>query len=84
VAYNQRVSAAQQRQADFVNMVSKVCDAYTTLAPALKAWPPLWDLIPDDVKDKHREIKERTKNEVVLDVDINKLTAMSTAAKFGI
>jgi len=84
VAYNQRVSAAQQRQADFVNMVSKVCDAYSTLAPALKAWPPLWDLIPDDVKDKHREIKERTKNEVVLDVDIGKLTAMSTAAKFGI
>jgi metal-sulfur cluster biosynthetic enzyme len=84
VAYNQRVDAAKQRQADFVNMVSKVCDAYSTLAPALKAWPPLWDLIPDDVKDKHREIKERTKNEVVLDVDIGKLTAMSTAAKFGI
>jgi len=84
VAYNQRVHAAKQRQADFVAMVSKVCDAYSTLAPALKAWPPLWDLIPDDVKDKHREIKERTKNEVVLDVDIGKLTAMSTAAKFGI
>ena len=84
VAYNQRVSAAKQRQADFVEMVSKVCNTYSTLAPALKAWPPLWDLIPEDVKDKHREIKERTKTEVVLDVDINKLTAMSTAAKFGI
>jgi hypothetical protein len=41
-------------------------------------------LIPEDVKDKHREIKVREKTEVVLDVDINKLTAMSTAAKFGI
>ena len=65
-------------------MVSKVCDAYSTLAPALKAWPPLWDLIPEDVKDKHREIKERVKSEAVLSVDIGKLTALSTTAKFGI
>jgi hypothetical protein len=84
VAYNERVATARQRQNEFVDMVSKVCNAYSTLAPALKAWPPLWDLIPEDVKDKHREIKERTKNEVVLDVDIGKLTALSTAAKFGI
>jgi len=84
VAYHQRVQEAAKRRDEFVAMVKKVCDAYSTLAPALKAWPPLWDLIPDDVKDKHREIKERTKNEVVLDVDIGKLTAMSTAAKFGI
>lgn len=84
VAYNQRVFAAKMRQRDFVDMVSKVCNTYSTLAPALKAWPPLWELIPEDVKNKHREIKERTKTEVVLDVDINKLTAMSTAAKFGI
>ena len=84
VAYNQRVSVAKQRQTEFIQMVHKICDTYSTLAPALKAWPPLWDLIPEDVKDKHREIKERTKNEVVLDVDIGKLTAMSTAAKFGL
>jgi hypothetical protein len=31
-----------------------------------------------------RENKHRTKNEVVLDVDIGRLTAMSTAAKFGL
>lgn len=84
VAYNRRVFIAKQRQADFVNMVNKICETYSTLAPALKAWPPLWELIPEDVKNKHREIKERTKNEVVLDVDIGKLTAMSTAAKFGL
>jgi hypothetical protein len=65
-------------------MVKEVCNTYSTLAPALKAWPPLWDLIPEDVKDKHREIKERIKNEAVLSVDIGKLTALSTAAKFGI
>ena len=84
VAYTERVSAAMKRQNEFADMVKKVTEAYSTLAPALKAWPPLWELIPEDVKDKHREIKERTKNEVVLNVDIGKLTALSTAAKFGL
>ena len=83
-AYQQRVAEAVKRREEFVDAVKSICNTYSTLAPALKAWPPLWDLIPEDVKDKHREIKERTKNEVVLDVDIGKLTAMSTAAKFGI
>jgi hypothetical protein len=83
-AYHERVRTATVRREEFVKMVKEVCGTYSTLAPALKAWPPLWDLIPEDVKDKHREIKERTKNEVVLSVDIGKLTALSTAAKFGI
>jgi hypothetical protein len=84
VAYKERVNTAAQREVEFVNSVKTICTTYTTLAPALKAWPPLWDLIPEDVKDKHREIKEREKKEVLLAVDINKLTAMSVAAKFGI
>lgn len=84
VAYNQRVSITKQRQTEFVDMVYKICNTYSTLAPALKAWPPLWELIPEDVRNKHREITERTKKETVLDVDIGKLTAMSTAAKFGL
>jgi len=83
-AYQQRIQTAATRREEFVKMVKDVCNTYSTLAPALKAWPPLWDLIPEDVKDKHREIKERTKTEAVLSVDIGKLTAMSTAAKFGI
>jgi hypothetical protein len=81
---NRGVAAATQRQEEFVAMVTKVCNAYSTLAPALKAWPPLWDLIPENVKNRHREITVREKTETTLDVDIGKLTAMSTAAKFGI
>jgi hypothetical protein len=41
-------------------------------------------LIPENYKNKHRQVVEREKKEVKLDVDINKLTALSTAAKFGI
>jgi hypothetical protein len=83
-AYNERAKAAEARRTEFVEMVTKVIGAYATLAPALKAWPPLWDLIPDDVKDKHREIVEREKKTVELNVDLNKLTALSTAAKLGV
>jgi hypothetical protein len=65
-------------------MVTKVIEAHATLAPALKVWPPLWELIPDEYKDRHREIKVQGKKEVTIDVDLGKLTAMSTAAKFGV
>ena len=81
VAYIERVGAARKRQIEFVDMVKTVINTYGTLAPALKAWPPLWDLIPEDVKDKHKEIVERVKKEVTLDVDINKLTAMAAFAR---
>ncbi len=84
VAFNERVHTARKRQNEFADMVKKVTAAYSTLAPAIKAWPPLWELIPEGVKNTHRRIVERTKNDVVLDVDIGKLTALSTAAKFGI
>lgn len=83
-AYHQRIGEAVKRREEFVDAVKSICNTYSTLAPALKAWPPLWELIPESVKDKHREITERTKKETVLDVDIGKLTAMSAAAKFGL
>lgn len=84
ITYRQRVQEAMKRRDEFVEAVKKICNTYNTLAPALKAWPPLWELVPEDVKDKHRETKKREKKEVVLEVDLDKLTALSTAAKFGL
>jgi len=83
-AYVDRVKAARDRRDEFVDMVKQVVATYTTLAPALKAWPALWDLIPEDVKERHREVKERTKKDTTLDIDLNRLTAMATAAKLGV
>jgi hypothetical protein len=83
-AYNERVTAAKARQTEFVEAVQKILTAYSTLAPALKAWPPLWDLISEDVKNQHRAINTRNKKEVELTVDLGRLTALSTAAKFGV
>jgi hypothetical protein len=82
-AYDERCSTAINRSKEFVAMVKHVLNAYSTLAPALKAWPPLWELIPEDVKARHREVVQRPKKEIKLDVDLDKLTAMSTIAKLG-
>lgn len=83
-AWSARVSAAQQRKREFLVSIRKILDSYTTLAPALKAWPPLWDYLPEDVKDKHKEVSTKEKKaEVVVDVDLSTLTAMAVAAKIG-
>lgn len=78
-----RIVSANKRKEEFVAEVGKVLGAYSTLAPALKAWPPLWDLVPEGTRDTHRLIVEREKKEVVLDVNLDRLTAMTTAAKLG-
>jgi len=51
------------------------------VAPALKAWPPLWDLLDQDTKSRHKEVKSSPKVTATPDVDFDKLTAQITAAK---
>jgi hypothetical protein len=75
------ITAAVDKQKEFRASVSKVIDAHATLAPALKMWPALWDLIPENVKDKHREVRERIKKEVDVDVNLGALTAAVTFNK---
>jgi hypothetical protein len=83
-AWSARVSAAQQRKHEFLASIRKILDSYSTLAPALKAWPPLWDYLPEYVKTKHKEISTKEKKaEVVVDVDLSTLTAMAVAAKIS-
>jgi len=70
----------------FVDGVKEVINAYATLAPALKAWPALWDLIPEDKKEKHREIVERRKASdtaqgLAKEINLSKLTGHVTADK---
>lgn len=73
---------ADERDA-FVKGVMSVLEVHSTLAPALKAWPPLWDLVPEAYKERHRKVVERTKGEEAAapDVDLNKLTATVVSAK---
>ncbi len=80
--YNAYVTALDERD-EFVTSVGKVICAYSTLGPALKAWPPLWDLLPMHTKDRHKEIVERKKKDPAakIGVDLNSMTAQITAKK---
>lgn len=83
-AWVARVSAAKTKKKEFLEGIRAVLASHSTLAPALKAWPPLWDYVPDAVKAKHKEISTKEKKaEVVVDVDLSTLTAMAVAAKIG-
>lgn len=82
-AYCHEIMRLEARRDAFVAGVKKITETYSTLAPALKAWPPLWDLIPADKQAKHKEIVERKKSgEVVVEgVDLNSLSGVVIAAK---
>lgn len=81
--WHEGVKALEKQRDEFVDGVKKVIEAHTTLAPALKAWPPLWDLVPELFRERHRKVVERTKpaSTAELDVDLTSLTAAVTIAK---
>jgi len=84
--YCLKIHKLEQEQKAFVDGVQEVINAYSTLAPALKAWPALWDLVPEEKKEKHREVVERRKASdtaanLAEEVDLSKLTGHVTADK---
>jgi hypothetical protein len=83
-AWISNMAAVEQERDAFVDGVKKIIGMHTTLGPALKAWPPLWDLVPEGTKNRHRKVVERVKPEVAeVDVDLTALTGTITAAKFA-
>jgi len=80
--YTERVFKAMHKQETFVDGVLKLMSTYSTLAPALKAWPALWDLVPDEAKERHKKLTERSRKDASdLDVDLNSMTAAVTLNK---
>ena len=80
--YNRKVFEAMNKQEQFIESVNKLMDTYTTLAPAIKAWRPIWELLPEEAKERHKTIKERkvTKAEE-LDLDLNAMTSAVALSK---
>jgi hypothetical protein len=85
VTYREAFDAAHKKRHVYVTSVQRIIDSYSTLAPALKAWPPLWDLLPRSAQDEHHRVDApRKREEKEISVDFDTLTTISTAAKFGI
>lgn len=84
-AWRGHIMAIENERATFVNGVKHVLDSHTTLAAALRTWPPLWDLIPEIYRDKHREVvpKKDRQQEMALEsgVDMDRLTALAAINK---
>ena len=82
--FKEKSQIISENEKNFVGGITKVLDAYTTLAPALKALPALWDLLPDDTKDKHKEVVERKKTKAEdIDIDLGSITSTIIANKLG-
>jgi hypothetical protein len=72
-----------KRRNDFALGVESVLESFSTLAPALKEWPALWELVPDYAKNKHKEITEK-RSAVKANIDkemLGRMTGAMTAAK---
>lgn len=77
----QKASVAEQRRKMYVG-IEELTKTYATLGPALKAWPALWDLLPDYAKNKHKEIVKREKAvPATLKADLGSMTAAMTLNK---
>lgn len=82
--FKEKAQMIAQNEQNFIDGINKVLDAYSTLAPALKALPALWDLLPEDVKNKHKEVVERKKTKIEdIDVDLGSITSTIIANKLG-
>lgn len=57
---NDRKAATNERHAAGVAAI-QLLDRFVTLAPALKEWPALWDLLDETTKDTHRKVREPKK-----------------------
>jgi len=79
---NEHVKKLQQDQCDFIETVMKLINRHTTLAPALREWKGLWELLPDETKERHKKKVERKKTvatQTELEeegIDIGKLTSV--------
>jgi hypothetical protein len=83
--YRDAHKAAYEKKAMYVKSVERIINTYSTLGPALKAWPPLWDLLPRTAQNEHYRVDApRKREEKEISVDFDTLTSISTAAKFGV
>jgi hypothetical protein len=83
IDWKKRVKDVADSRDQFVSGVRAILNNNTTLGAAIKQWPPLWDFIPQYAKDKHSQVVEKKKRELIEkpEVDTASLTAMAAFNK---
>lgn len=82
---DKRLAEVKVQTDDFVKVVEAVLNTHSTLASALRAWPPLWELLDEKTKTKHKEVTVKAKaDKPVLDVDLSAATQLLTMKRMGL
>ena len=81
VARDKRITAVTDKIKQVKEGVDHVLKHSATLAPALKAWPALWDLLPESIKEKHKQVVERKQSSAPEAIDTSALTGAIAFAK---
>jgi len=80
-----KILQVQDDEQTMKDSVRKLLRSHSTLAPCLKKWPALWDLLDDEFKDRHKEVVERKGKDKdsapEYDLDFDRMTAMVAKAK---
>lgn len=81
---SQRKDMLAERDA-MCNNVRKLLKSHATLAPALKKWAPLWDLLDEKYQDRHKQVvtraKQSTEAEDLSEIDFDAMTGTVVASK---
>jgi hypothetical protein len=80
---NEGIERADKMMNDLAEGLGSVLKQFTTLAPALKACPALWDFLPEETKARHKTIKERPAGNKpdLSEVDTNRIVSLAAIAK---
>ena len=77
-----QMEAVEKQRDVMLDGVDQLTKTYTTLGPALKAWPALWELLPDYAKNKHKDVVKREKVEPKeLKADLTAMTSTMTVIR---
>ena len=73
--YASKIQEIEQEEKSTVDTVTKVLDNYSTLAPCIKVLPKIYDLLPEETKDRHNEVLNKSNRATPeqLDIDTSKL-----------
>jgi len=81
--HNERKQRNDERR-EFIRSVMKITETFSTLSPALKEWPPLWHLLPEETQERHKQVVKRKTKKPELDkdeLDMDKLTSTVVASR---